>query len=285
MLAAQISYELPQLTWTAVIDILAVAFVLYQVLQVVRGTRAAHILAGIVTVLIIYQVAIRLGLETLRSMVSSLAPFTTIALVVLFQQEIRRALGRLGRRRLLGGYHAPESADEILLAISSLSRDKVGALIVLERDAGLRTFVESGVRLDAQVSRDPLLSIFMPGTALHDGAVIIQKDRIAAAACFLPLSVRPEVTTRLGTRHRAGLGITEESDAMALIVSEETGAISIASAGEIEQGVTIERAEFRVRRHFGVKAAGTAGPARSPQASPAVDHTEEQREHERAVGR
>src|SRR6185503_8992057 len=228
MLAAQISYELPRLTWTAVIDILAVALVLYQVLQIVRGTRAAHMLAG---------------------------------------------------------YHAPESTDEILLAISSLARDKVGALIVLERDAGLRTFVESGVRLDAHVSRDLLLSIFMPGTALHDGAVIIQKDRIAAAACFLPLSVRPEVTTRLGTRHRAGLGITEESDAMALIVSEETGAISIASAGEIEQGVTIERAEFRVRRHFGVKAAGTAGPARSPQASPAVDHTEEQREHERAVGR
>ncbi|HEY4087816.1 MAG TPA: diadenylate cyclase CdaA [Bryobacteraceae bacterium] len=284
MLAAQISYELPRLTWTAVIDILAVAFVLYQVLQVVRGTRAAHILAGIVTVLIIYQVAIRLGLETLRSMVSSLAPFTTIALVVLFQQEIRRALGRLGRRRLLGGYHAPESADEILLAISSLSRDKVGALIVLERDAGLRTFVESGVRLDAQVSRDLLLSIFMPGTALHDGAVIIQKDRIAAAACFLPLSVRPEVTTRLGTRHRAGLGITEESDAMALIVSEETGAISIASAGEIEQGVTIERAEFRVRRHFGVKAPAAAGPPRSPHAPAAVEHAEGKREHER-VGR
>ena len=281
MLAAQISYELPRLTWTAVIDILAVALVLYQVLQIVRGTRAAHILAGIVTVVIVYQVAVRMGLETLRSMVSSLAPFATIALVVLFQQEIRRTLGRLGRRRLLGGYHAPESTDEILLAISSLARDKVGALIVLERDAGLRTFVESGVRLDAQVSRDLLLSIFMPGTALHDGAVIIQKDRIAAAACFLPLSVRPEVTTRLGTRHRAGLGITEESDAIALIVSEETGAISIASAGEIEQGVTIERAEFRVRRHFGVKATAAPGPARSAQAPAAVEHTEGRREHER----
>ncbi len=284
MLAAQISYELPRLTWTAVLDILAVALVLYQVLQIVRGTRAAHILAGIVTVVIIYQVAVRLGLETLRSMVSSLAPFATIALVVLFQQEIRRTLGRLGRRRLLGGYHAPESTDEILLAISSLARDKIGALIVLERDAGLRTFVESGVRLDAQVSRDLLLSIFMPGTALHDGAVIIQKDRIAAAACFLPLSVRPEVTTRLGTRHRAGLGITEESDAMALIVSEETGAISIASAGEIEQGVTIERAEFRVRRHFGVKAPAAAAPARPPQAPAAVEHAEGNRERER-VGR
>jgi len=278
MLAAQITYELPRLSWTAVIDILAVALVLYQVLQIVRGTRAAHILAGIVTVLIVYQVAIRLGLETLRSMVSSLAPFTTIALVVLFQQEIRRTLGRLGRRRLLGGYHAPESTDEILLAISSLSRDKIGALIVLERDAGLRTFVESGVRLDAQVSRDLLLSIFMPGTALHDGAVIIQKDRVAAAACFLPLSVRPEVTTRLGTRHRAGLGITEESDAMALIVSEETGAISIASAGDMEQGVTIERAEFRIRRHFGVKGAVAQALARSPHAPARAEKGQRERE-------
>jgi diadenylate cyclase len=284
MFAAQISYELPRLTWTAVIDILAVALVLYQVLQIVRGTRAAHILVGIVTLVIVYQVAVRMGLETLRSMVSSLAPFATIALVVLFQQEIRRTLGRLGRRRLLGGYHAPESTDEILLAISSLARDKIGALIVLERDAGLRTFVESGVRLDAQVSRDLLLSIFMPGTALHDGAIIVQKDRIAAAACFLPLSVRPEVTTGLGTRHRAGLGITEESDAMALIVSEETGAISVASAGEIEQGVTIERAEFRVRRHFGVKTLAAAGRARSPQAPVALEHAEGHREHER-VGR
>jgi diadenylate cyclase len=283
MLAAQISYELPKLSLTAVLDILAVALVLYQVLQIVRGTRAAHILAGIVTVVIIYQVAVRLGLETLRSMVSSLAPFTTIALVVLFQQEIRRTLGRLGRRRLLGGYHAPESTDEILLAISAMSRDKTGGLIVLERDAGLRTFVESGVRLDAQVSRDLLLSIFMPGTALHDGAVIIQKDRIAAAACFLPLSVRPEVSTRLGTRHRAGLGITEESDAMALIVSEETGAISIASGGDIEQSVTIERAEYRIRRHFGVKAPAAQPHARPPHTPPA-DAEPARREHEK-VGR
>ncbi len=253
MLPAVLNFEFPRLGLNAVLDILAVALVIYQLLQIVRGTRAAHILTGIVAVVIIYQIAVQLGLETLRSMLSSLAPYTAIALIVLFQQEIRRALGRLGRKRLLGGYHAPESTDELLLAIASLSRDKIGGLIVLERDAGLRTFVESGVRLDAHVSRDLLLSIFMPGTALHDGAVIIQKDRVAAAACFLPLSVRPEVSSRLGTRHRAGLGITEESDALALIVSEETGGISIASGGEMESGVTIERAEQRIRRHFGFK--------------------------------
>ncbi len=268
MFPALISFEVPRLNLNAVLDILAVALVIYQLLQIVRGTRAAHILAGIVTVVICYQIALQLGLETLRSMLSSLAPYTGIAVIVLFQQEIRRALGRLGRKRLLGGYHAPESTDEILLAIASLSRDKHGALIVLERDAGLRTFVESGVRLDAHVSRDLLLSIFMPGTALHDGAVIVQKDRVAAAACFLPLSVRPEISSRLGTRHRAGLGITEESDALALIVSEETGAISVASAGEMEQGVTVERVEERIRRHFGFKGIIAQGPPRVPPLPP-----------------
>lgn len=281
MLPALISFDLPRLGLTAILDILAVTLVLYQLLQIVRGTRAAQILAGILTVIIIYQIAVQLGLETLRSMLSSLAPYTAIAIIVLFQQEIRRALGRLGRRRLLGGYQAPESTDEILLAISALSRDKTGALIVLERDAGLRTFVESGVRMDAHVSRDLLLSIFMPGTALHDGAVIVQKDRIAAAACFLPLSVRPEVSSRLGTRHRAGLGITEESDALALIVSEETGAISVASGGELESDVTIERAEERIRRHFGFKGAIPQGPPRVA----AVAAAETQAEGERLVRR
>ncbi len=262
MLPALISFGVPRFSPTAVLDILVVALVLYQLLQIVRGTRAAHILAGVLTVVIMYQVAVQLGLETLRSMLSLLAPYTAIAILVLFQQEIRRALGRLGRRRLLGGFREPESTEEILLAVAALSRDRFGALIVMERDAGLRTFVESGVRLDANVSRDLLLSIFLPGTALHDGAVIVQKDRIAAAACFLPLSVRPEVSTRLGTRHRAGLGITEESDALALIVSEETGAISVAAAGELESGVTIERLEERIRRHFGFKGVIAHGPPR-----------------------
>lgn len=259
--------EIPRLGLAAVLDILAVALVLYQLLQIIRGTRAAHILAGVLTVAIIYWLAVQLGLETLRSLLSSLIPYTAIAIIVLFQQEIRRALGRLGRKRLLGGYHMPESTDEILLAMATLSREKTGALIVLERDAGLRTFVESGVRLDAHVSRDLLLSIFMPGTALHDGAVIIQKDRLAAAACFLPLSVRPEVSSRLGTRHRAALGITEESDALALVVSEETGGLSVASAGEMESGVSIARVDERIRRHFGFKGVIAQAPLPVPPES------------------
>jgi diadenylate cyclase len=251
MTPAEATFMVPQLSLTALLDILAVAFVIYQLLQIVRGTRAAHILAGILTVAIAYQVALHAHLEALRSMLSSLAPYSAIAIIVLFQSEIRRTLARLGRKRLFGGYQRPESTDEILLALTVMSRDKTGALIVLERDIGLRTFVESGVRLDSQISRDLLLSIFLPGTALHDGAVIIQKKRIAAAACFLPLSVNPTVSAKMGTRHRAGLGITEETDCLAIVVSEETGQISVAAFGSIERGVTIDRVDERIYEHFG----------------------------------
>jgi diadenylate cyclase len=216
MLPAEFTFTVPRLGFTSILDILAVAFVIYQLLQIVRGTRAAHILTGIVAVVIVYQIAVRAHLEALRSLLSSLAPYSAIAIIVLFQSEIRRTLARLGRKRLFGGYQRPESTDEILLALSSMSRDRVGALVVLERDIGLRTFIESGVPLDAQISRDLILSIFMPGTALHDGAVVIQKERIAAAACFLPLSVNPAISSKLGTRHRAGIGITEETDCLSL---------------------------------------------------------------------
>lgn len=251
MFPAGFSFPVPHLGISAFIDILAVAFIIYQLLQIVRGTRAAHILVGIVTVAAVYQIAVRAHLEALRSLLFSLAPYSAVAIIVLFQSEIRRTLARLGRKRLFGGYQRPESTDEILLALTAMSQDRTGALIVLERDIGLRTFVESGVRLDSALSRDLLLTIFTPGTALHDGAVIIQKERIAAAACFLPLSVNPAVSSKLGTRHRAAIGITEETDCLALIVSEETGLISIAAFGNLERGLTIERADERISQHFG----------------------------------
>ena len=259
---AEFVFAIPKLTVTAVIDILAVAFIIYQLLQIIRGTRAAHILGGILAVFVAYEIALRTGLEALRTLLASLAPYTAIAIIVLFQSEIRRTLARLGRKRLFGGYSRPESTDEILLALGSLSRDRMGALIILERDIGLRTFIESGVRLDSHISRDLLLSIFRPNTALHDGSVIVQKDRIAAAACFLPLSVNPGVASNMGTRHRAGIGITEETDCLALIVSEETGQISVAAFGEIESALTIERVDERINLHFGVagKITQSGGP-------------------------
>ena len=254
--------QLPRITLTAVLDIVAVAFVIYQLLLIVRGTRAAHVLAGILTVVVAYGIAYVTGLEALRFLISSLAPYSVFAIIVLFQSEIRRTLARLGRKRIFGGFQRIEAIDEILLALGTLSQTSTGALIVMERDIGLRTFIESGVRLDAQITRDLMLSIFMPGAALHDGAVIIQKDRAAAAACFLPLSVNPMISSQMGTRHRAGLGITEETDCLSLIVSEETGSIAVAAFGEIERGLTLEDVEQRINRHFGQPATRAKAPTR-----------------------
>jgi diadenylate cyclase len=271
MYPAEFTLTFPRFGITALLDILAVAAIIYQLLQIVRGTRAAHILIGILTVALMYQVAVRAQLQALRTLLSALAPYSAIAIIVLFQSEIRRTLARLGRKRLFGGYQRLQSTDEILLALSAMSRDKVGALIVLERDIGLRTFIESGVRLDSQISRDLLLSIFLPGTALHDGAVIIQKERIAAAACFLPLSVNPTLAAKLGTRHRAGIGITEETDCLALIVSEETGSISIGAFGALERDVTIQRADERINQHFGVSRRTPPPPPPSVRRDTAVE--------------
>ncbi|MBZ5595959.1 MAG: diadenylate cyclase CdaA [Acidobacteriia bacterium] len=258
--------SLPRLNITAIVDILVVAVLIYQLLMIVRGTRAGHILIGILATVMVYAVALWTGLEALRSLLSYIIPYTAIAVIILFQSEIRRTLARIGRKRWLGrGFKRPESIDEILLALSRLSQSKSGALVVLERDIGLRTFVESGVRLDAEISADLVLSIFHPGGALHDGAVIIQKDRIGAAACFLPLTTNPTVQVNLGTRHRAAIGITEESDCLSLVVSEETGDISVAAFGEIHRGVGLRELDERVNAHFGVRRPGVPPPGDSAE--------------------
>jgi len=237
--------ELPPLTLTAAIDIVIVAALIYQFLLIIRGRRAVHVLLGLCVLALIYALAMWAKLDMLRTILATLAPYTPIALIVMFQAELRRALARLGRRPFLGvsQLERRELSQEVVLAVSRLSQNKVGALIVLERKIGLRTFVESGVNLDAAVSRDLLCSIFHPGGALHDGAVIIQGDRITAAACFLPLSTNPLLLSELGTRHRAALGISEESDCIAVVVSEETGKVSVAAFGEIEIDVSLERVE------------------------------------------
>jgi diadenylate cyclase len=245
---------LPELTLTGIIDILIVAFLLYQSLLVVRGTRAGHILIGILMMVFLYAVAVWAGLEALRSLLSFIVPYLGLAIIVLFQSEIRRTLARIGRKRWFSaGFRAPESIHEIVLAVEQLAAQKTGALIVLERDIGLRTFVESGVRMDALISRDLLLSIFRPGLPLHDGAAIVQKDRIAAAACFLPLTTSPTLSRTLGTRHRAAIGITEETDCLSIVVSEETGRISVAAFGEIASGIPLAELVHRVHLHFGMQ--------------------------------
>ncbi|MEN6606929.1 MAG: diadenylate cyclase CdaA [Bryobacteraceae bacterium] len=255
--------SLPRIGVTAVIDILIVAFLIFQFFMLVRGRRAAQVLVGVAVLLIAYTVSIRLGLELLRSVLAMVVPYTAFILIVLFQSEIRRALIRIGRRGWFGfggRLQSLESGDDILLALSQLAEHRIGALIVIERDTGLRTFIESGAPLDAHLSRDLLLSIFQPGGALHDGAVIVQRDRVAAAACFLPLSMNPTLSRKLGTRHRAAIGVTEESDCMAIVVSEETGRISVATSGEIEMGVTLRRVDERFAQHFGRRAPSAVLP-------------------------
>lgn len=247
---------LPNFTLIDVIDILLVAVLVYEALMVVRGTRAGHILIGILTMVSIYAIAVGLGLEALRSVLSFIVPYLGIAIIVLFQSEIRRTLARIGRKNFLGfgrGFRAPEAVSEIMLAVELFAEQKIGALIVLERDIGLRTFIESGVLMEARVSRDLLISIFQPGLPLHDGAVVVQKGRIAAAACFLPLTTNPQLSRKLGTRHRAAIGITEETDCLSLVVSEETGRISVASFGELLSGLEIKDVVERINRHFGVQ--------------------------------
>src|SRR6266850_2455521 len=218
---------LPNLTLTGIIDILVVAFVVYEVLTVVRGTRAGHILIGIFTMVSMYAVALWAGLEALRSLLSFIVPYMGLAVIVLFQSEIRRTLARIGRKNWFGfgtSFRAPE-ANELMLAVDQLARQHTGALIVLERDIGLRTFIESGVVLEARVSRDLLLSIFQPGPPLHDGAVI---------------------------------GITEETDCLSVVVSEETGHISVAAFGELSQDLSAPDVVDRINRHFGVARPVTA---------------------------
>jgi diadenylate cyclase len=247
---------LPQLTLTGAIDIIVVAFLVYQALMVVRGTRAGHILLGILIIVSLYALAVWAGLEALRSVLSFIVPYIGLAVIVLFQSEIRRTLARLGRKRWLNlgtGFRGPEMVNEILFAVERLSEQHTGGLIVLERDIGLRTFIESGVQLESRISRDLLLSIFQPGLPLHDGAVIIQKDRVAAAACFLPLTTNPSLSRKLGTRHRAAIGITEETDCLSIVVSEETGRISVAAFGELMQGLSVLDVVERINRHFEVQ--------------------------------
>src|SRR6516164_2633335 len=246
----------PHLSVTNVIDIVLVAIVIYQLLMLVRGTRAAPMLVGVAAVALGFYIA-RIGrLATLSWLVSTLVPYVVFALIVVFQGELRHALANLGSRLTLSRALSSEfdAYDDIVLAANLFSQNQTGALIVIEREIGLRTYIESGVPLDARLSYDLLATIFRPSAPLHDGAVIVQKDRIAAAACFLPLSMNPLLSTQLGTRHRAGIGITEETDAIAVICSEETGAISFAVTGKIERDLTVDQLRDRLsselRRHI-----------------------------------
>lgn len=273
-LFAPLLASLSNLPIIALIDILLTAFLIYQFLTIIKGRRAAHVLAGISVLVLLYIVARAANLEMLRTILATMAPYTAVGLIVMFQVELRRMFARIGRRGQFGfgsRLKRREFVEEILTAIDQFSRVKTGALIVLERDIGLRTFVESGVLLDSVVSRDLLLAIFHPKGALHDGAVIIQNERIAAAACFLPLSMNPALLSQLGTRHRAAIGITEDTDSIALVVSEETGTISAATFGEIRRDLTLTQVDELIAVHLSAKTRPADIDAELDKPEPAVE--------------
>ena len=244
----------PPVGWWDVLDILAVSILIYEALKLIRGTRAVQMAVGSVLVLALFYVSQLAPLQTLNWLIRNALVYVAFAAIVIFQSDIRRALAHFGQapffRYFTRQQATDETIEEIVVAATMLSEKKVGGIIALEREIGLRNYIESGIPLDATLTYDLLLTIFKPGSPLHDGAVILQEGRIAAAACFLPLTVNPRLSRELGTRHRAAIGLTEESDAVAVVVSEETGIISITLDGQIERGLTADTLRDRLRRLF-----------------------------------
>jgi diadenylate cyclase len=229
-----------ELRWWDVLDILLVAFIVYELLQFIRGTHAVQIALGGLVLVVLYWTSVFFNLQTVNWLLRTFLPFLVFGIIVVFQAEIRKVLAHLGRAPFLGGAarrRQEEIVDEVVLASTSLAAEHTGAIIVLEREMGLRSYIETGISLDAVVTYDLLVSIFHPATPLHDGAVVIQGNRVAAAACFLPLTVNPELSRTLGSRHRAAIGLSEDTDAVAVVVSEETGIISVVEGGRIRRGL------------------------------------------------
>ncbi len=226
-----------------VLDMALVFVIVYVVLKLLRGTRAVPTVVGMVILALLYWMAVAQDLATLEFVLRSAVLYIGVAIIVLFQSEIRQALIYFGNRlripvlRRQRGQLGETIYDEIVLAATTLSSEKIGALIVVERNVGLRNLIDAGVPIDAKLSYDLLVTIFNPTTPLHDGAVIIQNERIAAASVFLPLTKNPSISRELGTRHRAAIGVTEGSDAVSVVVSEETGLITFVESGEVKRNL------------------------------------------------
>jgi diadenylate cyclase len=243
----------PPVTMWDVIDIMIVSIVVYEVLKLIRGTHAVQMAIGITTLVGLFYLSRGFQLETLNWLIRNVVGYVVFAAIVLMQGDIRRALVHLGRAplfRVFRRFDRPvtddDTLEEIIVAATTMAAKKTGALIVVERSIGLRNYIESGIPLDAHMTYDLLISIFQPTSPLHDGAVVVQGDRVAAAACFLPLTVNPRLSRELGSRHRAALGVTEENDAVAIVVSEETGIISLVMNGAIERSIDPDQLRLRL---------------------------------------
>jgi len=239
-------------------DIVLVFLLVYAVLKLLRGTRAAPMAAGLVAIVFLYWLSVKQDLATLEFVLSNGLLYIGIAIIVLFQSEIRQALITFGNRfrmpfsRHHRGQFGEGVYDEVILAASTLASQKTGALIVIERNVGLKNVIDGGVQLDAELSYDLLLSIFNTASPLHDGAVVVRRHRIAAASCFLPLTLNPRLSRDLGTRHRAAIGVTEDTDAVAVVVSEETGLLSFVQRGEIKRGLDATKLREAIFEALGV---------------------------------
>ncbi|WP_248928968.1 diadenylate cyclase CdaA [Paenibacillus hamazuiensis] len=226
-----------------IVDILIVSYVIYNLILLLRGTRAIQLLKGIIVVVVTWAISIWFKLNTLQWLMNQAFTFGVLGVIVIFQPELRRALEQLGRGTLFSRTTVDENQDvnrsigELMKAIHYLSKRKIGALLVFERETGLTDYVESGIQLQALISSELLINTFIPNTPLHDGAVIIRNNQLMAAGCYLPLSENPFISKELGTRHRAAIGLSEVSDAVCVIVSEETGQVSLAMNGHIIRNI------------------------------------------------
>lgn len=237
----------------SILDVLLVWYVLYKLLTLIKGTKAVQLLKGIFVIILAKFATIIFGLDTLGWMLDQVIEFGFLAIIIIFTPEIRRALEQLGRGKIFqrsGAQLEDEQArliEAIKKAVSYMAKRRIGALISIESETGLNEYMETGIQMNAEISSELLINTFIPNTPLHDGAVIIQKDRISAAACYLPLSESNFISKELGTRHRAALGLSEVTDATTIVVSEETGAVSLAKNGNLYRNLSIEDFESYLR--------------------------------------
>jgi diadenylate cyclase len=242
----------PAVSWWDILDILIVSILIYEFLKLIRGTRAVQMAVGFMLIVLLFYVSRLAPLQTVNWMIRNMLVYVAFAAIVIFQSDIRRALAHFGQAPFFRHFNrqqaANETIEELVVASTMLSTQRVGAIIAVEREIGLRNYIESGIPIDATLTYDLLVTIFQTGSPLHDGAAIVQESRVAAAACFLPLTVNPRLSRDLGTRHRAAIGLTEECDAVAVVVSEETGMISLALDGRIERGLSGDQLRERLRQ-------------------------------------
>jgi diadenylate cyclase len=263
-LASLMRYR-PPVGWWDLLDIAIVSILIYESLKLIRGTRAAQMAVGSLLLVGLFYVSRLAPLQTLNWMIRNVLVYVAFAAIVIFQGDIRRGLAHFGRAPFFRYFSRQEAVDEtieeVVVAAGMLASQRTGAIIAIEREIGLRNYIESGIPLDAEITYDLLVTIFQPTSPLHDGAVVIQEGRVASAACFLPLTVNPKLSRELGTRHRAAIGLTEENDAIAVVVSEERGQIALSIDGGLERDLTPDQLRERLQALLAARRSGKARDA------------------------